>query len=351
MDPPKSDQTAFRTIKKGLQEIAKHYKHTLVFNNDTGLATLTFAEMPEEFKDSACELGCNATGENVCILFDLILKALESYQTISNHCTSITVQALKDSYYDIRLTCISRNEAQNVLNKLMSIFDTKAWYPLNSTLIVPSGYVRINHFLYCSHKLVDPYIDAINELADNYNTFEKDGFLFIKPEQGTWKNMDSEVVQKLNGPLDQNKDAHASNYKIHLMPHMNSLELVIQNIMKNKDITNSIRSFKVSIDQDTFDPETKTHMPRVVLYVKGKTRAAKVIKILNKMLKGLSATPATPRFSTKVNDMIYYAQGNGDHKVLVKNDHYFEQPGKVHFIHTYEKPKNSDKKVYYLKWT
>lgn len=60
-----------------------------------------------------------------------------------------------------------------------------------------------------------------------------------------------------------------------------------------------------------------------------KEAAQYVLDIVYKLFKNKSGLGITPRFNAKVTDLIYWAQGNADDKLIPVHAEYFEEPDKI----------------------
>lgn len=157
----------------------------------------------------------------------------------------------------------------------------------------------------------------------------------------------------------------AANYKIHLMPkNSEDFKKIIQRLIvlvkENEKLKESLTYFKV-INNMNFGElsmedylkkitRNKGVMPIMVLYpASGKRHAQTVLDIVYKEFGKMKGLDITPRFNEKVTSLIYFAQGDGDYKAMEEYEHYFEPPYLIYYRHTFENPKNTDKRIYWLK--
>lgn len=127
-------------------------------------------------------------------------------------------------------------------------------------------------------------------------------------------------------------------YKIHLMPvvtdntDVNISYLLFDAMEKDPELKSLIMAFKVAVSDPMKDPNMRNAEgipnPYLVIYVKdGKDAAQKALNKLYFLFKNHSEFKGTgqrPRFNTKVNDLIWVAQGDGDDKTDA-NTPYFDQ--------------------------
>lgn len=163
------------------------------------------------------------------------------------------------------------------------------------------------------------------------------------------KNFD-EILMKITNELENLSDKSrklqilslaATEYKIHLMPKSDYILPVIEKILlafkSDPDFLALIHVIKV-----TALPGKKNNlgqiMPQIVIYPSlGKQTTEKVIQrflaiFSDTNLREISCD-VVPRYSKRINDLIYYTQGSGDlkNKLLPEDQAEFLSPSLVHF--------------------
>lgn len=145
--------------------------------------------------------------------------------------------------------------------------------------------------------------------------------------------------------LDQeDKEILVSQYKIHLMPTWEDLPNTIMKLIallkQDKNLQNSVQSIKCSILN--VDLYTKIYddddeligqaiVPRVVIYAAdGKENAQLILDTVYALFKNQQGAGQTPLFNQKVNDLIYFAQGDADIKMRLE-DKFLETKEKIYF--------------------
>lgn len=118
-------------------------------------------------------------------------------------------------------------------------------------------------------------------------------------------------------------------YKIHLMPQeeeiLHVVERLIETLKKDSELRKLIEAFKVQAalwggDKMQFKnseslPEYQ-YRPAIVIYPSwGKEKVQKLLDALLVIFKNVKGSGNTPRFNIKVNDLVFYAQGDGDYKM------------------------------------
>ena len=156
------------------------------------------------------------------------------------------------------------------------------------------------------------------------------------PMFSTRKNADPDARQKLR--------IIAGNYKIHLMPHRKFTTAMVIKLLKaiqqDPALGKSIYAFKVrykSATEHTLQVKglpQRERLPRIVIYPnETKEDAQKVLDKITALFKDdvPKGIGYTPRWNQKVNDLIYFAQGDGDAKKNPAYARYFEQPAMIYY--------------------
>lgn len=146
--------------------------------------------------------------------------------------------------------------------------------------------------------------------------------------------------------IDACKKEAASHYKIHLMPLQKDLQKVIQKIIQKSiecfEFRSLIKNFKVLsdfIDLKAHSKKSKVlraleqdnyYMAVIVIYCRdGKQYAQQLLDAVFDLFGNAEGLDITPRFNRRITSLIYYAQGNGDDKIIPGAERYFEED----FIH------------------
>ena len=73
------------------------------------------------------------------------------------------------------------------------------------------------------------------------------------------------------------------------------------------------------------------YMPIIVIYSRaGKEFAQRLLDAIIDLFGDAQGLDTAPRFNRKITSLIYYAQGDGDDKIISGAEHYFEEDF-VHF--------------------
>lgn len=128
----------------------------------------------------------------------------------------------------------------------------------------------------------------------------------------------------------------AGCYKIHLMPKDEDVDEVLLRIFdaveKNDDLRTNICSMKICYD--ALEILEQRHFPIIVIYVEiGKNAAQYVLNAMYNLFKDFAHKGAgwAPQYNYRVNDFLFFAQGDRDNK---NNDSYqslFEQPDMIYY--------------------
>ena len=129
------------------------------------------------------------------------------------------------------------------------------------------------------------------------------------------------------------KEKLAGHYQIQLMPQEKEIfkvaHLLIQALQDDQEMRPLINTFKVRRDLKLkmFDSKKfEQFYPLIVIYpAKGQDNAQKLLNRLAMIFKDVKGIDKMPRFNIKVNDLIYYAQGDGDAKKQPELKQYFDK--------------------------
>lgn len=134
---------------------------------------------------------------------------------------------------------------------------------------------------------------------------------------------------------------HLEDYKIHLMPKKEDLQSTIIKLVNETknypELLDLIANFKYIENFEKFQENEDFNMPIVVIYAaSGKENAQKLLNKIFQLFKDQEGLNIKPRWNEKVTSLIYFTQGNGDEKKLIRYDKFFEPGdykgnGKVYF--------------------
>lgn len=200
-----------------------------------------------------------------------------------------------------------------------------------------------------------PETKGQNGEVDNYNKYWK-FHSFHKDDRQLYdhnsyvKYLDKNILLKAYWSKDtflETIKILTQEYKIHLMPKKEFVPQVVESLLKSikekPQLREVLSQMKVSLMEDNVqDGEV---LPVIVIYPKlGKKNAQESLDWINKIFKDNAdalGQGITPRFSLRVNDLVYYAQGGGDFKTEYKktaeiigidiNDGGIFEPDFVHF--------------------
>lgn len=139
----------------------------------------------------------------------------------------------------------------------------------------------------------------------------------------------------------------ACYYKIHLMPQREDLKGVVEKIIHKSiecsEFRSLIRYLKVASDfidlkahADSSEAlgimkQSDYYMPIIVIYSRaGKEFAQRLLDAIVDLFGDAHGLDTAPRFNRKITSLIYYAQGDGDDKLIPGAEQYFEEDF-VHF--------------------
>ncbi len=135
------------------------------------------------------------------------------------------------------------------------------------------------------------------------------------------------------------KNILANAYKIHLMPKQEDfneiVSMFLSELEKNTKLQEVFYNFKI-LANPVFIKHFSSQLPEkiaptIVLYpALGKENAQQVLDIVANLYGKKEGSAIIPRFNKQITSLIYYAQGEGDDKKVLKLRHYYE-PDFVHY--------------------
>jgi len=173
------------------------------------------------------------------------------------------------------------------------------------------------------------------------------------------KNIKKDQQDRLDKD-DKLKKTLVGHYKIHLMPKEKDLIPVFQTLidaLKNDDeLCSLIYKFKIAplYNVKKGEPYVIRNklgdvMPLIVIYAaEGQDKVQLLLDKLIKIFKDFEGQDIAPRFNLKVNDLIFYAQGDGDYKKEPWLE-YFDKD-KNYALYTEDFVKKDEKQDYSLKF-
>lgn len=141
-------------------------------------------------------------------------------------------------------------------------------------------------------------------------------------------NLDDDRKDLRNPVLERKLDDLVQLYKIHLMPNDRDIEAVtiklLQAMEDDKELYNAIAVIKVNYKIN----DQGRNLPIIVIYANpGKATAQLIVDKLYSVFDGIEGSGQVPRFNVKVTSLLYWAQGDGDHKEQAFYKKYYDQPG------------------------
>jgi hypothetical protein len=126
-------------------------------------------------------------------------------------------------------------------------------------------------------------------------------------------------------------------YKIHLMPtnwdFYKTAVIFFKNLRDNPDLRKLITAFKIRVEDNIIKQVGKpdTIMPLFVIYpAVGKENAQQLLNMMYPLFTGeVLGNGQRPRWNARVNDLIWIAQGNGEHKDDENKEYY--EPNRVYY--------------------
>jgi len=174
-------------------------------------------------------------------------------------------------------------------------------------------------------------------------------------EVGVNRNKRSDVVDEktrveaIRQEIRDNEGVIMAEYKIHLQPTRDQLGPVVRRLVetllddRNTGLRESLMGFKIRQPYGAVDKEADRLLPEIVIYprvgegqtdedvAQARANAEKVLAAVTagtSDLVNLGRTDKTPRFNTRVNDLVYVAQSSGDFKEFLRDekllDEYFD---------------------------
>lgn len=141
-------------------------------------------------------------------------------------------------------------------------------------------------------------------------------------------SLDDDRKDFRNPVLEHKLDDLVQLYKIHLMPNDRDIEAVtiklLQAMEDDKELYNAIAVFKVNYKIN----DQERNLPIIVIYANpGKATAQLIVDKLYSVFDGIEGSGRVPRFNVKITSLLYWAQGDGDHKEQAFYSKYYDQPG------------------------
>jgi hypothetical protein len=173
-----------------------------------------------------------------------------------------------------------------------------------------------------SHQNIYFYNDSKQLLRGNrfYKTYK---------ESACDLNFYNEKKYKRCGDKEQFEQALTGFYKIHIMPEeediLHVVSRIFEGLKQDKELQTLIKSLKIqsalwisnvlNIEPSKSYPE-KQYSAAIILYPSwGQDNAQKLLDKLMLLLKDFKGSNHLPRYNLKVNDLLFYAQGDGDTKM------------------------------------
>ena len=145
--------------------------------------------------------------------------------------------------------------------------------------------------------------------------------------------------------LSETKQDLVKNYKIHLMPYEKDIPKIfitlLEGIQKNPEIKNDIYTLKIKYRLDSTDHlkilSNEDILPIMVIYpASDQASAQRVLNSVYEIYKDTQGMDIRPRFNEKITSLIYYAQGDGDHKK--EDGKYYKLPEKIFYKSDFVEP-------------
>lgn len=123
--------------------------------------------------------------------------------------------------------------------------------------------------------------------------------------------MYNDILAEINKSID---DLSTNQYKINLQPKEKYLEQTVEILLKMlNDKKTKMNTFKIYVDF----PQSKNGLPAIVVYpFVGYTNAKTLLLEILEKTQPEWGTGIVPRGTIKVNDLVYYAGGDWDYKLL-----------------------------------
>lgn len=190
--------------------------------------------------------------------------------------------------------------------------------------------------------------EAIRDYYKKYNInmalWHKSGFTyFMIPDLLKGDGVDKEFRNYKNA-LYGGREQYAKeilreltgSYKIHLMPqHQDIFETIVtvlDALKEDSELQNLIYDFKSKINLENERDDKGNVLPLIVIYPSaGKENAQKALDKIYRLFRDKKGLDITPRFNQRVTSLIYFAQGDADHKKYEENDKYYELPLKIYY--------------------
>lgn len=123
-----------------------------------------------------------------------------------------------------------------------------------------------------------------------------------------------------------------NTFKIHLMPKLYSIDFIYDvaaRLLTNPVLLENVQSSKFqahNVGQHITQETMKSYSdvpPFVVLYTFSKEKAQNVLNEVYKLFKNVPGSGIRPRFNGKLNDLIWFAQGNANTKYPESDPNYY----------------------------
>ncbi len=194
------------------------------------------------------------------------------------------------------------------------------------------------------------YFNEENSISQSWLIFynsnlsiEHSSTLLTSLFQRNTKKKNSIPIEEIKSEIDN----ASKEYKIHLMPKPDKIQEIGNKLIEALDnsslLRESISGFKIAKNPRLVKSKNG-YMPFIVIYIKpGKENAQIALSHLTQEFKNFEkeGSNITPRFNRKINQLIYYSQGDSECKKHAKKanlfNEFFDRDG-VHF-------KNGDYKL------
>lgn len=100
-------------------------------------------------------------------------------------------------------------------------------------------------------------------------------------------------------------------YKIHVNPKNEEINSIMAVLLHDDELNQFTKTWKIKNFLDGVDDNK---MPILAFYAQGKDNAQQLLNHLCEKLSSFKGRGIIPRYNKKVNDLIFFAQGNGDDK-------------------------------------
>lgn len=144
------------------------------------------------------------------------------------------------------------------------------------------------------------------------------------------------------------KNKLVANYKIHLMPYDDDINVILNRILReastNPSFKNLIHLFKIKLATRDLKKGDEV-LPKIVIYpISGKENAQAFLDKVYELMQDIRGMNIVPRYNEKITDLIYVTQGDGDYKGKAHAEYY--EPSFIYYSPTFE---GGQSKNYHLK--